>query len=429
MRVASCSSASTSASIVAGGGLRRQYAPILFASKSAQHTLLRQSCPSLSNTIVRPLLRSRQYCSVAARRVQRTNWSINQSSQTSFWSSQVPRTRHEQRRFLASRSGKTNGGRGKLSRRERKEQRALKRQDHSSVECGSARNAALQKPPTKSNQLGSSASTTGRKVPLPDRKQIVSISLRVPPFLLLLYGTMFSSGHPQYGYDYGMSPGGIVMGLGASMIPTILPHDIVLWECISYRLLPNVFKRELKVGDVVIYVVDKDKGFFGARYITKRIVATEGMKVDRQGQYADFYGAKMNFGILPDSNNTQEMVEDDEYVAQYGRQACGTIEGGRQWITVPEGHIWLEGDNPLYSIDSRHYGPIPVTSVRGRVVARLFPWSWASHGEDQYEGKVGRQRSGFGRFGLKRPDPPSTQDLTGGKYHCFRAPVPGEKGA
>ena len=359
---------------------------------------------------------------------------MNQCSQTNLWSLPISRA-EQQRQFLASssRAGRNASGKGKLSRRERKERRALKRHDRSSTESKTGTNAVPQNSSAKSNRGGSSNPTSGRTVPLPDRKQILSISLRVPPFLLLLYGTMFSSGHPQYGYDYGMSPGGIVMGLGASMIPTILPHDVVLWECISYRLLPDAVRRELQVGDVVIYVVDKEKGIFGVRYITKRIVATEGMKVDRRGQHADLYGKHRNFGILPDSNNTQEMVEDDVYLARYGKQADNTSEEEKQLISVPKGHIWLEGDNPLYSIDSRHYGPIPITSVRGRVIARLFPWRLASDGEDQIEGndgekKEGRRRSGFGFFGLQRPKPPSMQDLTGGKYNCFRAPVPGEGG-
>ena len=427
IRIVSCSSASTAASVVAGGGFRRCAAD----SKSAHYTLAQRVCPSLSNNIVRPLLRSRQYCSVATRTMQRRNSCINRCSQSNLWSSQ--KSRVEQRRFLAtsSRAGRSAGGKGKLSRRERRERKALKRHDRSNIESNSGATPVLHSSLLKSNQGGSSMTTSGRKVPLPDRNQIMSISLRVPPFLLLLYGTMFSSGHPQYGYGYGMSPGGIVMGLGASMIPAILPHDLVLWECISYRLLPDVVRRELQVGDVVIYVVDKEKGIFGARYITKRIVATEGMKVDRRGQHADLYGKNMNFGILPDSNNTQDMVEDDVYLARYGKQADNTPEEEKQLISVPKGHIWLEGDNPLYSIDSRHYGPIPVTSVRGRVIVRLFPWSSASDGEYQTEGrdeekKEGKKRPGFGFFGLKRPNPPSMQDLTGGKYNCFRAPVPGE---
>ena len=40
---------------------------------------------------------------------------------------------------------------------------------------------------------------------------------------------------------------------------------------------------------------------------------------------------------------------------------------------VPDGHIWLEGDNSLDSVDSRSYGPIPAGLVIGRVVCRVWP--------------------------------------------------------
>jgi len=42
-------------------------------------------------------------------------------------------------------------------------------------------------------------------------------------------------------------------------------------------------------------------------------------------------------------------------------------------VYVPKGYVWVEGDNPLYSIDSRHYGPLPLSNVRGRVVYRMWP--------------------------------------------------------
>lgn len=42
-------------------------------------------------------------------------------------------------------------------------------------------------------------------------------------------------------------------------------------------------------------------------------------------------------------------------------------------VTVPAGHVWLQGDNLPYSVDSREYGPVPVESVRGKVMARIWP--------------------------------------------------------
>ncbi len=40
---------------------------------------------------------------------------------------------------------------------------------------------------------------------------------------------------------------------------------------------------------------------------------------------------------------------------------------------VPMGHVWLQGDNLPHSFDSRHYGPVPVPLIHGKVIYRLFP--------------------------------------------------------
>jgi len=42
-------------------------------------------------------------------------------------------------------------------------------------------------------------------------------------------------------------------------------------------------------------------------------------------------------------------------------------------LTVPDGMVWLEGDNPNNSSDSRTYGALPVALLQGRVVARIWP--------------------------------------------------------
>lgn len=42
----------------------------------------------------------------------------------------------------------------------------------------------------------------------------------------------------------------------------------------------------------------------------------------------------------------------------------------QQRVTVPSGHVFVLGDNrsPLASRDSRQYGPVPETSITGRVL-------------------------------------------------------------
>jgi inner membrane protease subunit 1 len=62
-------------------------------------------------------------------------------------------------------------------------------------------------------------------------------------------------------------------------------------------------------------------------------------------------------------------------------------------VTVPDKHVWLEGDNPASSFDSRAYGPVPMRHVRGRVVARVWPLS----------------QIGFIHHGDAPPLPPSSQ--------------------
>ena len=42
-------------------------------------------------------------------------------------------------------------------------------------------------------------------------------------------------------------------------------------------------------------------------------------------------------------------------------------------VTVPQGAVFVLGDNRSSSIDSRDFGPVPVADVRGRVLAKVSP--------------------------------------------------------
>ncbi|RDL39431.1 uncharacterized protein BP5553_03771 [Venustampulla echinocandica] len=44
-------------------------------------------------------------------------------------------------------------------------------------------------------------------------------------------------------------------------------------------------------------------------------------------------------------------------------------------LQVPKGHCWVVGDNLLWSKDSRHFGPLPMALIKGKVIAKVLPWS------------------------------------------------------
>ena len=111
--------------------------------------------------------------------------------------------------------------------------------------------------------------------------------------------------------------------IGPSMEPTLNETgDYVLIDNFSYRVL----KRPYKNGDVVICVCPYDS----SKTVCKRITAEAGDLV-----------------VVRQNANMQEMA------------------------AIPEGQVWLAGDNSHNSTDSRFYGPVPIALLRGRVFFKL----------------------------------------------------------
>ncbi len=143
---------------------------------------------------------------------------------------------------------------------------------------------------------------------------------------------------------------GRVVGVdGSSMEPTLQDGDLLLLQSIGYTP---------KQGDVVV-LTKPFAHVTGA--IVKRVIATEGQRVeiDYEAGTVTVDGVVLDEPYLPEA-----MVEPSPATFE-------TITS----VTVPEGHIFVMGDNRNHSDDSRdtRLGTVDTRYVLGRAVAVLLP--------------------------------------------------------
>ena len=133
---------------------------------------------------------------------------------------------------------------------------------------------------------------------------------------------------------------------GHSMLPTLQNGDRML-------VLNAMLYHDYQYGDVV--VLRKDT--FLKEPIVKRVIATAGQTVD-----IDF-----------DSGTVY--VEGEALREDYINELTFLEEGTEFPLTVPEGHIFVMGDNRNRSSDSRdsNLGTVDTRYVIGRAVAVAFP--------------------------------------------------------
>ena len=110
------------------------------------------------------------------------------------------------------------------------------------------------------------------------------------------------------------------------MLPTLANSgEVVVENRLSYRLFPNQLAR----GDLITLKSPIEP----SRIICKRVIGLPGdtICVDPTGEHAD----------------------------------------PSQRIVIPDGHVWIAGDNAAHSRDSRLYGPVPIALIRGKLQARV----------------------------------------------------------
>lgn len=143
----------------------------------------------------------------------------------------------------------------------------------------------------------------------------------------------------------------VVAVSGPSMQPTLQDGE-------SVALLSNFLCGEYEAGDVVVATVPT---FDDARPIVKRVIATAGQTVD-----IDFETGE----VRVDGALLEEPYINEPTYLNYA-------EGLHYPLTVPEGCVFLMGDNRNDSADSR-YAPIGCVNTQyilGKVILRIWPLS------------------------------------------------------
>jgi len=163
----------------------------------------------------------------------------------------------------------------------------------------------------------------------------------------------------------------------ASMYPTILPKDRIIAVKNAYQT------TDPQRGDLVLFAYPDDRRIF---YI-KRVVALAGDTVEIKSGNLYVNGVKLSRESLGPATissgkttSTGEVFYENNNGAKYRiflAQETPAADFGP--ITVPKHDCFVMGDNRNDSRDSRYFGSIAVTSLKGKFEYRYWPITGGGH--------------------------------------------------
>jgi signal peptidase I len=136
-------------------------------------------------------------------------------------------------------------------------------------------------------------------------------------------------------------PSAVVVG-GLNMMPTMLPGDRILLDAHGQN----------GPGSIVVFEAPGHEGIS----LISRVVATGGQTVDLGKDGAVYVDGKRLSEPYVHGARTDPLGSTIAYP-----------------VKVPDRSVWIMGDNRSNSGDSREYGPVPVSSIRGVAAVRWWP--------------------------------------------------------
>lgn len=176
-------------------------------------------------------------------------------------------------------------------------------------------------------------------------EQFATTFYRYKPFLLVSAAAA-SAGALFKTYVYDLS-----FGDGPSNYPTI--PDRLTYFAVNKRYHNG---HGLAVGDFVCLY----HPLFPKYYLAKRVVGMPGDIVIRSRK-SDITPGGLPMPGVTDWKQRLEVTDERSHEEEREEEP--------DMIQVPEGHIWVEGDNLPWSRDSRTFGAVPMALVFGRI-----PW-------------------------------------------------------
>lgn len=137
-----------------------------------------------------------------------------------------------------------------------------------------------------------------------------------------------------------------------SMLETIQLGDRLIGEKVSY------YQRSPQQGEIVTFKDPVDPRVT----LIKRVIATEGQVVEL-----------IDGTVYVDGEALDEPYINGAVTEPIDRHARTLDEDVSYPYIVPEGYVWLMGDNRGNSLDSRYFGAVPTKDVMARAIYIFWP--------------------------------------------------------